>query len=148
MLLGAFGGGALLGTLLVGRALRRMSSMRLAVLGRAKPGHRLPGADAPAGTGLPGGLPGRGGPPERLVERADGGDTHRGDPRAAAVRHPHRDRGRGLCGGTLGLAAVGTAVESAGLARTFAALALVQACGAVLFLTGAAAASRSKPTTA
>ncbi|MDH6125502.1 MFS transporter [Kitasatospora sp. GP82] len=144
VLLGAFGGGALLGTFLVGPALHRLSNLRLAVLGRVGQGIVFLTLLLPLGPlslavflAVVGLLNGLSNAPMVAV-------------RTAAIPAPLRSStltviaASALSGGTLGLAAVGTAVESAGIARTFMGLAVVQVCGAVLFLLGAAAAPRPR----
>lgn len=144
VLLGAFGGGALLGTFLVGPALRRLSNLRLAVLGRAGQGIAFLALLLPLGPGaltvflvVVGLLNGVSNAPMAAV-------------RTAAIPAPLRSStltviaAGALSGGTLGLAAAGTAVESAGIQRTFMGLAIVQACGAALFLVGAASAARRR----
>jgi predicted MFS family arabinose efflux permease len=140
VLLGAFGGGALLGTFLVGPALRRLSNLRLAVLGRLGQGVAFLALLFPLGPvslavflAVVGLLNGLSNAPMAAV-------------RTAAVPAPLRSAtltviaASGLSGGTLGLAVSGIAVESAGLTRTFAALVVVQLCGVALFLLGAAGA--------
>lgn len=150
VLLGSFGGGALLGTLLVGPALRRISNLRLAVLGRIGQGIAFLALLLPIGPlalavflAVVGLLNGLSNAPMAAV-------------RTAAIPAPLRSAvltviaATSLAGGTLGLAAVGSVVESAGISRTFMCLAVVQVCGAALFLLGAPSARhpREAPATA
>ncbi|MFI9271983.1 MFS transporter [Kitasatospora sp. NPDC052896] len=142
VLLGSFGGGALLGTFLVGPALRRLSNLRLAVLGRVGQGIAFLALLLPLGPvslavflAVVGVLNGLSNAPMAAV-------------RTAAIPAPLRSAtltviaASALSGGTLGLAVAGTAVESAGLTRTFAGLVAIQVCGVVLFLLGATAVRR------
>jgi Arabinose efflux permease len=142
-LLGAFGGGALAGTLLVKPALRRVSSMRLAVVGRVGQGLLFLALLLPLNAlGLAAFLCAVG-----LLNGISNAPM-------IAVRTtliPERLRSMtltviaafALSGGSLGLAVSGTAVESLGLSRTFTVLVVLQACGTLLFLLGLTAAPRT-----
>lgn len=137
LLLGAFGGGALTGTLLVGRALRRLSPTRLSVFGRI--GQTVaffalllplnaPGLAAVLFTaGLLNGL--SNGPIAAV--------------RTARIPAPLRSTALtliaafGLTGGSVGLVTSGAAAESLSSRTVFTLLALCQVLAAVCFVLGA-----------
>ncbi|MBH1934820.1 MFS transporter [Streptomyces sp. AV19] len=139
VLLTSFGGGALLGTLLVGRLLKRLPARTLAVGGRVALGAAFAGLLLPLGTaGLAGLLV--------LVGFLNGASSAP----VAAVRVLRIPAGRrtealtvataiALVGGTAGWLLAGTTVQRTGLSTTFACLAALQAAAAVLFVIGAAA---------
>ncbi|MEW1656766.1 MULTISPECIES: MFS transporter [unclassified Streptomyces] len=149
LLLGAFGGGALLGTLLVGRALRRFSATRLTLYGRLGQVAAFAVLPLPLGPlGLTallataGLLNGLSNAPMVAV-------------RTTRIPAPLRSAtltviaAAGLTGGTLGLLGAGTAAESLPVPTIFTALAVLQALAGVFFLLGAAQGRRtpSPPTT-
>ncbi|GAB1340074.1 hypothetical protein ACE1SV_66640 [Streptomyces sp. E-15] len=136
-LLGSYGGGTLLGTLAVGRLLRRVPPRALAVAGRVALAAAFLALPLPLGVGtmacclvLVGLLNGVSLAPATAVR---------------ALRLPERSRTEGLtvatgltlAGGTAGWALAGFAAQSAGLGTTFLGLGILQAGAAVLFVSGA-----------
>ncbi|MER5501974.1 MFS transporter [Streptomyces sp. NPDC002561] len=137
VLLGAFGGGALLGTLLVGRALKRVSATRLAVcgrLGQTAAFAALPLPLGPAGLtavlAVAGLLNGLSNAPMIAV-------------RTTRIPAPLRSAtltviaAAGLTGGTLGLVGAGTAAESLSASTVFTVLAVLQILAGAFFVRGA-----------
>ncbi|MFB7780986.1 MFS transporter [Streptomyces bauhiniae] len=138
-LLGSYGGGTLLGTLAVGRMLRRVKPHALAVAGRVALAAMFLTLPLPLGVGtmacclvLVGLLNGVSLAPATAVR---------------ALRLPEHSRTEGLtvatgltlAGGTAGWALAGIAAQSTGLSTTFVGLAILQAGAAVLFVSGARA---------
>ncbi|MFF5860420.1 MFS transporter [Streptomyces sp. NPDC012751] len=136
-LLGSYGGGTLLGTLAVGRLLRRVPPRTLAVSGRVALAAVFLALPLPLGVGamacclvLVGLLNGVSSAPVTAVR---------------ALRLPEHSRTEGLtvatgltlAGGTAGWALAGFAAQSAGLGTTFLGLGILQAGAAGLFVSGA-----------
>ncbi|MGW2253244.1 MFS transporter [Kitasatospora sp. NPDC001660] len=137
LLLGAFGAGALTGTLLVGPALRRMSATRLAVLGRlgqtiAFGGLLLPiGAAGLAAVLLAAGLlNGLSNAPIAALRTTRIPATLRSTTLTVIAA-------AGLTGGTLGLAAAGVAADHLPIRLLFACLAVCQILAGACFVLGA-----------
>ncbi|MBT2382945.1 MFS transporter [Streptomyces sp. ISL-11] len=137
LLLGAFGGGALLGTLLVGRALRRLSATRLATCGRLGQTAAfavLPLPLGPAGLAavlaVAGLLNGLSNAPMVAVRTS----------RIPVALRPATltvIAAAGLTGGTLGLVGAGTAAETLPVSTVFTVLAALQVLAGAFFVVGA-----------
>lgn len=137
LLLGAFGGGALSGTLLVRRALRRLSPTRLSVLGRIGQTAAFFALLLPLNApGLAAVLFSAG-----LLNGLSNGPI--AAVRTARIPPPMRSTALtliaafGLTGGSAGLVASGAAAESLSLHTVFALLVLCQVMAALCFVVGA-----------